>query len=57
VWIDNGKVAKYQLAITLKGRRGNAEVDGVAETKVTIAYPANARYETPEEAKKALVDE
>jgi len=57
VWIANGKVAKYQIAVTLKGRRGNAEVDGVAETKVTIAYPANASYETPAEAKKALIDE
>jgi hypothetical protein len=56
VWIDNGKVAKYQIAITLKGRRGNADVDGVAETTVTIRHPENASYAVPDEARKALKD-
>ena len=56
VWIDNGKVAKYRIAITLKGRRGNADVDGVAVTTVTIRRPEGARYDVPEDAKKALAD-
>jgi hypothetical protein len=54
VWIDNGKIVKYQIAITLKDRRGNVEVDGVLAKSVTIRQPEGAKYEIPEGAQKAL---
>ena len=56
VRIENGKVVKYQFAITLKGRRGNADVDGIAETTVTIRYPVGVSYEVPVEVMKTLKD-
>jgi hypothetical protein len=56
LWIANGKVTKYQIAITLQGRRGNADVNGVAETTVTLRHYVGTSYAVPEEATKALKD-
>ena len=54
LWLDKGQVAKYQIAITVKGRRGNAEVDGVTTHTVTISNLGLTKINTPAAAKKAL---
>ena len=49
-----GAVVKYTLNIRLKGRQGNAEVDGTAEKTVKLSDLGSAKVEVPEAAKKAL---
>jgi hypothetical protein len=50
----DGLIARYEIAVTLKGRLGNAEVDGTATRSVTLGMAGSARVEVPEGAKKAL---
>jgi hypothetical protein len=50
----DGAVVKYTLSIRLKGRQGNAEVDGTAEKTVQLRAIGSAKVEVPEAAKKAL---
>jgi hypothetical protein len=54
-WINaDGLIVKYVVSIRLKGKRGNAEVDGTAEKTVRLADLGSAKVEVPEGAKKAL---
>jgi hypothetical protein len=55
VWVNgDGAVVKYALSIRLKGRQGNAEVDGTTEKSVQLREIGSAKVEVPEAAKKAL---
>ena len=53
-WLEKGHLTKYQVAIRVAGRRGNADVDGVVTTTVTVRGVGTAKVEVPAEAKKAL---
>lgn len=55
LWLDaNGRLAGYEIAIVVRGRRGNADVDGVMTRTVTLADVGTARIEVPAAARKAL---
>jgi hypothetical protein len=55
VWVNSGgMVVKYTVAITVKGRLGNAEVEGMPTRTVMIRDGGKTKVEVPEAAKKAL---
>jgi hypothetical protein len=55
VWVnEDGAVVKYTMTIQVKGKRGNAEVDGTVEKTVKLGDIGTAKVEVPEAAKKAL---
>jgi hypothetical protein len=55
VWVGaDGQVHKYAFTLRLRGRLGNAEIDGTAEKAVTLGDRGTARVEVPEAARKAL---
>jgi hypothetical protein len=55
VWLDGeGRLARYEVTIRLKGRRGNAEVDGEATRTVTIKDVDATRVDVPDEVRKLL---
>jgi hypothetical protein len=55
LWLDaDGRLAKYEIAVRVQGKRGNAEVDGVVTRIVTIADIGKTKVEVPAGAKKAL---
>jgi hypothetical protein len=45
---------RYEVVVKLKGRRGNAEVDGAAVTKVTLKGVGTTKVAVPEEVKRLL---
>jgi hypothetical protein len=51
---DQGRVSKYELVITVKGQRGNAEVDGKVTKIVTIGDIGETKVEIPAAARKVL---
>jgi len=53
-WVAKGQITKYRLAIRIQGRRGNAEVDGVATRTVTVSHVGSAKVEVPEAVKALL---
>jgi hypothetical protein len=55
LWFDSqGRLEKYEIAIRVQGRRGNAEVDGVVTHTVTLSALGMTKVEVPPGAKKAL---
>jgi hypothetical protein len=55
LWLDDkGRPARYEITIRLKGRRGNAEVDGEAMKAVTLKELGAAKVEVPDAVKKLL---
>jgi hypothetical protein len=55
VWLDDkGLPARYEITIRLKGRRGNADVDGEVTRTVTLKDLGAAKVEVPDEVKKLL---
>ena len=54
LWLDKGQVVKYQIEITVKGVRGNADVDGTVTNTVTISNLGAVKLNVPAAAKKAL---
>jgi hypothetical protein len=55
LWLDaDGRLAKYEIAIRVQGRRGNADVDGVITTTVALANVGATKVTVPDAAKKAL---
>jgi hypothetical protein len=54
VWVDGGNVAKYTITIHVRGRLGNAEVDGMPTRTVTLTGLNGTKVEIPDSAKKAL---
>jgi hypothetical protein len=54
-WLDaDGKLAKYEIAIRVQGRRGNADVDGVVTRTVTLSGMGSTKVDVPAPALKAL---
>jgi len=54
-WLDDrGRLAKYEIAIRVQGRRGNAEVDGVVTRTVWVSAVGTTKVEVPVAAKKVL---
>lgn len=54
-WLDaDGRLVKYEIAIRVQGRRGNADVDGVITRTVALFDIGKARALVPKEAKAAL---
>lgn len=49
-----GRVSGYEISIELKGRRGNADVDGTVTRSVTVKDIGTAKVDVPAAAKKAL---
>jgi hypothetical protein len=55
LWLDGrGRLTKYEIAIRVQGRRGNAEVDGTVTKTVTLSDVGTAKFEVPAAAKQAL---
>lgn len=53
-WVGDGGVVKYQVAIRIQGRIGNAEVDGEVTRSVTVAGVGATKVDVPEPARNAL---
>src|SRR4051812_34201267 len=49
-----GRVTGYDVSIQVKGRRGDADVDGTVARTVTVKDVGTAKVEVPAAAKKAL---
>jgi hypothetical protein len=49
-----GRLTGYEVSIQVKGRRGDADVDGTVTRTVTVKDVGKARVEVPAAAKKAL---
>jgi len=55
VWTDaKSRLVKYEIAIRLQGRLGNAEIDGTATRTVTLRDIGATKVDPPEAATKAL---
>lgn len=55
VYLDaEGRLTKYRIDIVIRGRRGNADVDGRVTKTVTLTDFGRAKVEVPPAAKKAL---
>lgn len=55
LWLDaEGRLTKYEIAIRILGKRGNAEVDGTVTKTVTLAGVGATKLEVPAAVKKAL---
>jgi hypothetical protein len=55
VWVDgDGNVAKYTITLHVRGRVGNAEVDGMPTRTMTLTGLNGTKIEIPDAAKKAL---
>jgi hypothetical protein len=54
-WLDaNSKLAKYEIAVRVLGRRGNAEVDGTVTRSITLTKVGVTEIDVPAAATKAL---
>jgi len=51
---SKGRLTGYEIAIQVKGHRGNADVDGTMTRTVTVKDVGTAKVEVPAAAKKAL---
>jgi hypothetical protein len=49
-----GRLTGYEVSIQVKGRRGNADVDGTVTRTVTVSNVGTAKVELPAAARKAL---
>src|SRR3954469_23904062 len=49
-----GRLTGYEVSIQVKGRRGNADVDGTVTRTLTVKDVGTARVEVPAAAKKVL---
>jgi hypothetical protein len=54
VWVRGGIVIKYEVRLRLKGRRGDAQVDGSAERAVEMSAVGATKVNPPAAARKAL---
>jgi hypothetical protein len=56
IWVESvgGKVVRYSVSFRLKGRRGDAEVDGKLTRTVQLRGAGSTRVEVPAAARKAL---
>jgi hypothetical protein len=55
LWVDGqGRLVRYDVVIQLKGRRGNAEVDGESVKTITLRDVGAAKVAVPDEVKKLL---
>jgi hypothetical protein len=55
LWLDgNGRLTRYKLAIQVRGRRGNADVDGTTTKTITVRDVGMATVEVPADARKVL---
>ncbi len=53
-WVRGGNVVKYEVSVRLKGKRGNAEVDGTFARIVEVSAVGTTKVEPPAAARKAL---
>src|SRR5439155_25993389 len=53
-WVGKEGVAKYTMTIVLKGKIGNAEIDGQTTRAVTLRQVGTTKLDVPEAARKAL---
>jgi hypothetical protein len=55
LWVNGkGQVTKYAVTLKLKGRRGNAEIDGSVTWTVTLSDLGTGKVKVPEEVQKLL---
>jgi hypothetical protein len=55
LWVDGqGRLTRYEITVRLKGRRGNADVDGEASRTVTIKDVGGTKVDVPDEVRKLL---
>jgi hypothetical protein len=55
LWVDDkGRLERYEIVIRLRGKRGNAEVDGESSRTVTLKDIGATKVDVPDEAKKLL---
>ena len=55
LWVDGqGRLTRYEITVRLKGRRGNADVDGEATRRVTIKDVGGTKVAVPDEVRKLL---
>ena len=55
LWVDGqGRLTHYEITVRLKGRRGNADVDGEATRRVTIKDVGGTKVAVPDEVRKLL---
>jgi hypothetical protein len=55
IWVNNkGQVVKYAVTLKLKGRLGNAEIDGSTTWTVALSDLSKATVNVPDEVQKIL---
>lgn len=54
VSVADGQVTRYTVSLRLKGRLGNAEVDGTSERTVEVRDVGSTKVDVPAPARKAL---
>lgn len=54
VWTEKGRIVKYRYALQVKGRLGNADVDGTRTKTVELKGLGTTKVEVPAAAQKAL---
>jgi len=55
LWVDGqGRLTRYEITVRLKGRRGNADVDGEATRAATIKGVGGTQVDVPDEVRKLL---
>jgi len=55
LWVDGqGRLTHYEITVRLKGRRGNADVDGEATRAATIKGLGGTKVDVPDEVRKLL---
>ena len=55
LWLDaDGNLMKYEIAVRVLGRRGNADVDGTVSKTVTLAGLGTTKIDVPPAALKAI---
>ncbi len=55
LWVNgDGVVTKYTITVPVRGRLGNAEIDGTTTRTMTLGGLDKTKVEVPEAAKKAL---
>ena len=54
VWAAGGKVVRYAVTLRLKGRLGDAEIDGTTTRTVEVSEVGSTKVDVPEAARKAL---
>lgn len=54
LWTEDGAIVKYRYTLRVRGRLGNADVDGTRAKTVGLSGLGTTKVEVPEAARKAL---